>query len=283
MKRLALILCLLIWPMIAWPVQSWATSLFDHVTLTGPLTQGSLIVGTAPAGSSILFEGTPVMITPEGVFIFGFNRDHAAEATLALTLADGQAFEETLTVTARDYQIQSIDGLPPSTVTPPQEVLDRIRTEAGRVWTARETVSDQPLFMGKSWQWPSRGIITGVYGSQRTLNGEPRRPHFGIDIAAPTGTPVRAPIDGIISFAEDDLYYSGGTLIIDHGLGLSSTFLHMARIDVAPGQRVQQGDVIGTVGSTGRSTGPHLDWRINWFQERLDPSFLVSPKPEPVN
>ena len=131
------------------------------------------------------------------------------------------------------------------------------------------------------FQWPVEGRISGVYGSQRILNGIPKRPHFGIDIAAPAGTPIRAPAVGLVTLAADDHYYTGGTVILDHGHGLTSAFLHLQEVRVAPGQTVAQGEVIGTLGATGRATGPHLDWRINWFDQRLDPAFFVPPMPAP--
>ena len=161
-------------------------------------------------------------------------------------------------------------------VTPPPELLARIREEGAIVRAARAfDTAETHLFA--PFAWPARGPISGVYGSQRVLNGEPRQPHFGVDIAAPEGTPVRAPAGGEIRLAEVDLYYSGGTVILDHGHGLSSTFLHMSRVDVAVGQRVAQGEVIGAIGATGRVTGAHLDWRMNWFERRLDPALLVAP------
>ena len=165
-------------------------------------------------------------------------------------------------------------------VTPPKTVLDRIKRENRLIKKARSEDSAVPHFL-RGWQWPAKGRISGVYGSQRILNGKPRRPHYGIDIAAPVGTPIVAPSDGIVRLAERDLYYTGGTIILDHGHGLSSAFLHMQRVTVKPGQMVKQGQKIGTLGSTGRSTGPHLDWRINLFGARLDPQLLVPPMKPP--
>lgn len=257
----------------------------DHggksITLAGTLSQGGLIMGSAPPGTRIQIDDKEIFTTPDGIFVYGFNRTHGPEATLSFTALDGTIHSRTLPIEQRTYQVQHIDGLPPKKVTPPEEVLARIRDDAERVWITRDKRTDTPYFAGE-WIWPSDGIITGVYGSQRVLNGTPRNPHYGIDIAAPEGTPVIAPRDGVISFVDPDLYYSGGTVILDHGLGVSSTFLHLSRIDVAVGDKLVRGDQIGQVGSTGRSTGPHLDWRINWFQERLDPAFLVEGKPKPI-
>jgi murein DD-endopeptidase MepM/ murein hydrolase activator NlpD len=161
-------------------------------------------------------------------------------------------------------------------VTPPKKVLERIRRENRMIKKVRAVDSATPHFL-KGWIWPSKGRISGVYGSQRVLNGKPRRPHFGVDVAAPVGTPVVAPSDGVVTLVEKDLYYTGGTIIIDHGHGLSSAFLHMNDVTVKKGQAVKQGDRIGTIGKTGRATGPHLDWRINLFDARIDPQLLVPP------
>ena len=248
--------------------------------LQGALTQGGLIFGTTEPGTALSLDGQPVRVAPDGRFVIGFGRDHAAEATLEARFPDGQTERRPLTVAKRDYKIQRIDGLPSNMVTPPEKVLARIREEAARIAAARAVDRAEALFES-GFFWPVEGIVTGVYGSQRVLNGEPRRPHFGIDIAAPEGTPVVSPADGIVALAETDLYFTGGTLIIDHGHGLTSALLHMKDLWVAPGERVAKGQEIGTVGSTGRSTGPHLDWRINWFKERLDPALLVPPMPAP--
>ena len=164
-------------------------------------------------------------------------------------------------------------------VTPPESVLARIKRENAKIHAARMNDSAEPFFE-KGWVWPAKGRISGVYGSQRILNGKARRPHFGVDVAAPVGVKVIAPSDGVVVLAENSLYYTGGTIILDHGHGLTSAFLHMSALAVKAGQRVQQGDLLGAVGATGRATGPHLDWRINWFDRRLDPALLAPPLPE---
>jgi murein DD-endopeptidase MepM/ murein hydrolase activator NlpD len=198
---------------------------------------------------------------------------------LQLRWADGRLEQRRLAIQQRRYQVQRIDGLPAKMVTPPAAVIERIMRENKWIKAARQIDSPEPLFLS-GWQWPAIGRISGVYGSQRILNGKPRQPHYGIDIAAPKGTPVVAPADAVVRLAESDLYYTGGTLILDHGHGLSSAFLHLATVDVRVGESVRRGQKIGTVGSTGRSTGPHLDWRINWFDRRIDPAPLVPPMPE---
>jgi murein DD-endopeptidase MepM/ murein hydrolase activator NlpD len=245
-------------------------------TLEGDRVQGGLLIGRTDPGTAVVFDGREIRVSPEGVFVIGFTRDAKPTASLALRYADGSAETETIKVEKRKYRIQRIDGLPPKMVTPPKKVLERIRRENALIKKARATDSGTPYFL-KGWMWPSKGRISGVYGSQRVLNGKPRRPHFGVDVAAPVGTPVVAPSDGVVTLVEKDLYYTGGTIIIDHGHGLSSAFLHMNKVTVKKGQAVKQGARIGTIGKTGRATGPHLDWRINLFDARLDPQLLVPP------
>jgi murein DD-endopeptidase MepM/ murein hydrolase activator NlpD len=249
------------------------------VELSGPATQGGLLVGRAPDASSVEFEGRELRLAEDGVFLVGFGRDADPAAELVITHGDGRVERRLIEVAPREYRIQHIDGLPREKVTPPEAVLARIREEGARVAAAR-AVDDPRTDFRDGFVWPLTGRISGVYGSQRVLNGEPRRPHFGVDVAAPTGTPVVAPADAVVRLAEDDLYFSGGTLIMDHGHGLTSTFIHLSKILVEPGQRVSQGEVVAEVGATGRATGPHLDWRMNLFDARLDPQLLVPPMPQ---
>jgi murein DD-endopeptidase MepM/ murein hydrolase activator NlpD len=197
-------------------------------------------------------------------------------------LADGRTERRQLQVAARDYDIQRIDGLPQRKVVPKPEDLARIRADSAAVGRARRRDDARTDFLS-GWIWPVEGRISGVYGSQRVLNGEPRRPHFGVDIAAPAGTPIVAPADGVVSLLHPDMFYSGVTLLIDHGHGLSTAYLHMKRALVEEGQRVSRGEVIGEVGASGRATGPHLHWGMNLFKTRLDPAVLVGPMPEAVD
>ena len=251
-----------------------------EVRLDGPRVQGGLLRGRAPPGSRVEYEGDTVRVSTDGWFLVGFGRDAPAQAELAVVLPDGRRQRQVLAVERREYDIQRIDGLPARKVTPRSEAdLARIRADVRRVKQARAIDDPRTDFLG-GFRWPVKGRISGVYGSQRILNGEPRRPHFGIDIAAPAGTTVVAPADGVITMVHPDMFFSGGTMIVDHGHGLSSAFLHLSRILVTKGERVTQGQPIAEVGSTGRSTGPHLDWRINLFDRRLDPSLLVGPMPE---
>ena len=250
------------------------------VRLDGPRIQGGLLRGRVPPGSTVEFEGEPVRVSEGGWFLAGFGRDAPPEAELVVVFPDGRREQQILPVKRREYRIQRIDGLPPGKVTPrSEEDLARIRADVRMVKQARSVDDPRTDFLG-GFRWPVKGRISGVYGSQRILNGEPRRPHFGIDIAAPTGTEVVAPADGVVTLLHPDMFFSGGTMIVDHGHGLSSSFLHLSRILVETGERVAQGQPIAEVGSTGRSTGPHLDWRINLFDRRLDPALLVGPMPE---
>ena len=240
--------------------------------------QGGTVIGRTEPGCTLFFDGSRVRVAPDGHFILGFGRDNAAWAVLRVMCPDGTQRRQFLPVAERSYGEQRIDGLPPAMVSPDEAALERIRAEAARVAAARATDSDL-----EGWRetpvWPVTGIVTGVYGVRRVLNGESRQPHFGVDIAAPAGTPVRAAASGRVTLA-DTLTLSGGTVIVDHGFGLSSSYLHLETIAVAPGDRVAQGDGLGTVGATGRATGPHLDWRLNWYRARLDPALAAGPMPE---
>jgi murein DD-endopeptidase MepM/ murein hydrolase activator NlpD len=247
-----------------------------ELVLGGDATQGGLIIGRTQPGDRVEIDGREVRVSPRGDFLIGFGRDAPGEARLVVTDRVGKKETRVIQVGTREYRIQRIEGLPQEKVTPPEDVLTRIREEGARVAAARSRDDFRTDFID-GFIWPLEGRITGVYGSQRILNGEPRRPHFGVDVAAPVGTPVAAPADAIVSFADPDLYFSGGTLIMDHGHGLSSTFIHLSRILVVEGQRVRQGEVVAEVGMTGRATGPHLDWRMNLFEIRLDPQRLAEP------
>ncbi|MHA1154125.1 MAG: M23 family metallopeptidase [Alphaproteobacteria bacterium] len=246
--------------------------------LEGYFQQGGLVFGQAAPGAEVTLDGRRVRVTEAGRFIFGFGRDAPQGAVLEVTWPDGKVEMRDLVVAKRSYKIQRIDGLPPKMVTPPEALLARIRAENARIARARAVDRVEPLFES-GFVWPAVGPISGVYGSQRVLNGEPKRPHFGVDVAAPEGTPVTAPADGVVAIAHPDMYYTGGTVVLDHGHGLTSAYLHMKEVLVKEEVRVRQGDPIGSVGATGRVTGAHLDWRINWFDQRLDPALLVPPMP----
>lgn len=224
-------------------------------------------------------NGRPLRVSGDGGFVFGFGRDAPRRATLHVRHPDGSREALPLRVRPRRYETQRIDGLPGRMVTPSAEALKRIRRENSRIAAVRRLDTDRPHYR-TGFVWPVVGTVTGVYGSRRILNGEPRRPHYGVDVAADAGTPVRSPADGVVALAADDLYFTGGTVMIDHGFGLTTVLSHLDSVDVGVGQPVRQGDVVGAVGATGRVTGPHLDWRVNWFDARLDPALLVPPMPE---
>lgn len=245
--------------------------------LAGRFEQGGLVVAEVPPGTRVWVDDRELRVSEQGRLVFGFHRDDPATVRLRLRAADGGETHYDYPVTQREYAVQRIDGLPGNMVTPPQAMLDRIAAENRRVGAARAEDRDFDGFSA-GFVWPTTGRISSVYGSQRILNGQPRQPHYGIDIAAPTGTPIVATADGVVTLAEDDLYYTGGTVIIDHGHGVSSTYLHMSAVEVAVGARVEAGERIGAVGATGRVTGPHLCFRYNWFGKRLDPMLLLPPR-----
>ena len=244
------------------------------VTFKGSFQQGGMVIATLPKGASAKLGKRILPVSPDGKVVFGFGRDQGKQTTFTMIKSNGQTVPIPLTVAAREYDIQKITGVPPRTVNPDPKHLARIQKEAGQVANAREINSKQNGFL-QSFIWPVKGPITGVYGSQRVFNGEPRRPHFGVDIAAAKGTDIVAPAPGVVTMAHPNLFFSGATMVIDHGYGISTSYLHMSKMTVAEGDTVKQGDVIGLVGATGRATGPHLCWRLNWYQERLDPQLLV--------
>jgi len=237
--------------------------------------QGSMIIGQVIGDGEISFEQHKLSQTQNGIVVFGVGRDASEEVYVILKSLDGKSKKVAITVKQRKWKIERVDGLPPSKVNPVgDEVLKRIRKEGKLVREARAKASDLEFFLDR-FILPAKGRISGVYGSQRVLNGQPKRPHFGLDVANKTGTPVLAPVNGVVSLVHNDMYYSGGTLIIDHGYGISSTYIHLNSVDVKAGDKVSQGQQIGTIGATGRATGPHLDWRLNWFNTRLDPQLLI--------
>jgi hypothetical protein len=249
------------------------------------VAQGGLVRARVPAGAVLsLLQGgdagalavRQVRVGPAGDFVIGAGRDEAGPLRIHLELVDGATCDFEVTVLPRPWKIERIEGVPQSTVTPRPEIAARIEREQAEVSRARERDDDRDDF-AIGFTWPVKGRISGVYGSQRIYNGTPKSPHSGLDVAAPTGTPVLAPAAGIVSFARPDLYLTGGTVLLDHGHGLSSNFLHLSRLDVRVGQRVEQGQAIGLVGATGRATGPHMHWGMNWFGVRVDPQLLLDP------
>ncbi len=244
------------------------------IEFTGKFIQGHFIIGKTEPNSKIIINKKEVKVSKDGYFVFGIDRDRKFDVLITM-INNGKKEKIIKKVFKRKYKIQRIDGLPENKVTPPEEVYKRIKKENNAIGEARAINSDLIFFKNK-FIMPVDGIITGVYGSQRILNGKPRWPHYGIDIAADQGTMILSSGTGVVTMAEDDLYYTGGTIIMDHGHGISTIYSHLENVLVSVGDQINQGDVIGTVGSTGRSTGPHLDFRINWFQTRLDPMSVLS-------
>ena len=244
---------------------------------TGKFIQGHYIIGNTDPKSKIWIDKKKVKISDDGYFVFGISRDRKYDIVITIK-KDGEVKKIIKKVQKRKYQIQKIDGLPQKKVTPPKEVYERIKRENKIITDARSVNSNLTFFKNKFTLPLENAIITGVYGSQRILNGKPKWPHYGIDFAAKEGTKIKAMLDGTVTMVESNLFYTGGTLIFDHGHGISTLYMHMQKIYVKKGQNVKQGEVIGTVGSTGRSTGPHLDVRLNWFGTRLDPMSVLNIK-----
>jgi len=241
----------------------------------GNFKQGSFILGKTTPNSKVFIDNREVKVTKDGFFVFGLGRDRKNNVLIKISKnGDAKIIEKK--VFKRKYNIQRIDGLPKKKVTPPKEVYERIKQENKLIVDAREIDSDLSYFKKKFVTPLDKAIVTGVYGSQRILNGKPKWPHYGIDFAAKEGTKIKAMLDGTATMVEPDLFYTGGTLIFDHGHGISTLYMHLKDIYVKKGQEVKQGEIIGTVGSTGRSTGPHLDVRLNWFGVRLDPATVLN-------
>ena len=243
------------------------------ITLSGNFIQGGLIKGKAFPNANIKFLDKKIFLDEKNRFVFGFGRDFENKAIISITYKK-KLITKSLSIEKQNYKIQRIEGLPKRMVTPPESVYKRIISENKEIAKVRK-LNSNVSFIFQNFVWPLKGIITGVFGSQRVLNGKPKRPHYGIDIAAKEGTEIIAPLDSIVRMAEKDLYYTGGTIMLDHGHGVTSVYSHLSKILVKVNENIKKGDIIGLVGSTGRSTGPHLDWRINWFEQRLDPSLLI--------
>ena len=244
------------------------------IEFTGKFLQGHFIIGQTDPKAKIIIDKKQVKVSEDGFVVFGIDRDRKFDLTIT-KIINGKKDKIIKKVLKRKYNIQRIDGLEESKVTPPESVYKRIKEENYRIGEARAINSDLPFFKNQ-FIMPVEGIISGVYGSQRILNGKPKWPHYGIDIAAKQGTMIKSSGSGIVTMAEDDLYYTGGTIIMDHGHGISTIYSHLENVMVSVGDKINQGDIIGTVGSTGRSTGPHLDFRVNWFQTRLDPMSVIN-------
>ena len=244
------------------------------VEFNGKFIQGHFIIGKTDSNTKVKIDKSQVRVSKDGYFAFGISRDRKYDLVITIE-KDGIKEKIIKKVQKRKYNIQRIDGLEEKKVTPPEEVYERIKKENKLIAKARAVDTDLVFFKDKFIIPVDNAIITGVYGSQRILNGKPRWPHYGLDFAQKEGTEIKAMLDGIVTLVEPDLYYTGGTVIFDHGHGISTLYMHMKDIFVQKGQKIKQGNVIGTVGSTGRATGAHLDVRLNWFDIRLDPMSVL--------
>ena len=241
------------------------------------VSQGAMVIGKVPAGSKVMYGGHQLRVTTYGSVVFGVGRDEAGPLQVQVQAPNAPEQTLSIAVTPRDWPVKQINGVPPATVNPPKAIAERIERVQARVVAVR-TRDDARTGFTQTFAWPVQGRISGRFGNQRVYNGTPKSPHSGMDIAVATGTPVKAPADGVITFADPGLYLTGGTLVLDHGHGISSNFLHLSRIDAQVGDVVKQGDVIGAVGATGRATGPHLHWGMNWFDVRIDPLLVLERK-----
>ncbi len=243
------------------------------IILEGNFVQGGLVIGKVNKDLDVKFKKKVLRKTSDGSFVIGFGRDHPKKANLYFFVNQNWVLKN-LDIKQRKYKTQVINGLENKMVTPPKSFWERIKKENKVIKEIRNLDSNVD-FIFQKFDWPTKGIISGVFGSQRILNGKPKRPHYGVDIAAPEGTDILAPTEAMVRMAEKDLYYTGGTVMLDHGHGVTSVYSHLSSINVKVGDKINKDQKIGEVGSTGRSTGPHLDWRINWFSERLDPALFI--------
>lgn len=250
-----------------------------EIKLEGPLIQGGLVIGYTTPGSKAWQNNLPIRVSEDGVFLLGFDRDMPARSSVKVKHPNGRLEQRHLSIQPRDYAIQRIDHLPSNKVTPrSKKDIAHIQRDNQALRAARKRDDGRQDF-ADGFIWPATGRISGVYGSQRILNGKKKRPHYGVDIARQTGTPVVAPAAGIITLAKPTMFFSGGTVLIDHGHQLTSSFLHLSKLNVKVGEQVRQGQQIGEIGATGRATGPHLDWRMKLRKYQIDPQLLVPPMP----
>lgn len=246
----------------------------SHSTFPASVSQGALVFGKVTPGSVVRYGGRELRVSGYGTVVFGVGRDERGPLRVEIVRPDGSRDAAQVMVTPREWPVEYVTGVPPKTVNPPPEIAERIKREQALVTAARNRNDDRTDF-AKPFVWPVQGRISGRFGNGRVYNGQAGAGHSGMDIAVPTGTPVKAPAAGVVAFAAPNLYLTGGTLLLDHGYGVSSNFLHLSRIDVKVGDRVEQGQVIAAVGATGRATGPHLHWGMNWFDVRIDPLLVL--------
>ncbi|KRG65054.1 peptidase M23 [Stenotrophomonas humi] len=271
----ALLLAAPLFPAPSAQAQDGIGDLLDNrIIFPASASQGAMVIGKVPAGSSVRYGGRELRVSGYGSVVFGIGRDEKGPLQVQVRRSDGSSETASIAVTARDWPTERVNGVPPKTVNPPPAIAERIAREQAQVTEARKRDDNRTDF-SQTFIWPVQGRISGRFGNARVYNGQPGSGHSGMDIAVPTGTPVKAPAAGIVTFAGPDLYLTGGTLVLDHGFGISSNFLHLSRIDVKVGDRIEQGQDIAAVGATGRATGPHLHWGMNWFDTRIDPLLVL--------
>ena len=246
----------------------------NRVVFPASASQGAMVIGKVPAGSTVRYAGRELRVSGYGSVVFGIGRDEKGPLRVQVQRPDGGSESVSIAVAARDWPVERVNGVPPKTVNPPPAIAERIAREQAQVTESRKRDDNRTDFT-QTFIWPVQGRISGRFGNARVYNGQPGSGHSGMDIAVPTGTPVKAPAAGVVTFAGPDLYLTGGTLVLDHGFGISSNFLHLSRIDVKVGDRIEQGQNIAAVGATGRATGPHLHWGMNWFDTRIDPLLVL--------
>ena len=265
-------------------VYRWAVMLtvlgVSGLSVASDYQQGELVIGKVESGTKVWLDGAPVPVSDTGVYVFGLGRDAAPRSTLTTALHNTRT-ETPLLVKQRLYEEQKIDGLPSKKVTPNPTSTQRIRSDNQQIKEVRTSYpkshrKSQNYWLGQQWVQPVEGRISGVFGSRRILNGVPKNPHNGVDIAAAEGTDIIAPLAGQVALVHEDMFYTGKTIMLDHGLGVTSVYAHMQHIEVSVGQVVEQGQVLGQVGQSGRATGPHLHWGVTWQQTHVDPLLLVN-------
>ena len=240
--------------------------------LCGDVRQGEFVIGKAKNANKVIFNGDDLLMSKDGYFLLAFGRDEAN--TQKLSIYADEDFNYTFDINKTKWDVQNIKGVPPRKVTPSDTDLGAIETERKVVRAALKGIKENTSWLS-GFMMPIEGRISGKFGGQRIMNNVPKNPHQGMDIAAPEGTPIKASADGEIVLAYPNLFYSGNVVIIDHGFGLQTIYAHMKDMSVKLGDKVKKGDVIGTVGKTGRATGPHLHWGASLRNVRFNPQSLV--------
>ena len=249
-----------------------------EIQLSGEIKQGGLVIGKTKAHNIVKLNKKKLTVSPQGDYVFAFSRDDKTQYTLSVTSPAGNVETKTFTPAKREYKISRVEGISKKIMNPNKKANVRAGQDRAAMVKVRKISSDLTDF-SQGFIAPRSSRITGVYGSQRFYNGIPKNPHFGVDYAGAIGASVKAPASGIVLLWVPDMFYSGGTLVIDHGHGITSNFLHLSASMVQEGDKVKQGQIIAKVGNSGRVTGPHLDWRMNWHNVRFDPQLAMKINP----